>query len=65
MISPNFKILPKIYLLYRKFRIRKINCFYKLNKNKCMCVAFILVVFVFGCGVVLKVFKKIVKKSLK
>jgi uncharacterized protein YybS (DUF2232 family) len=23
--SHNFKILPKIYLLYRKFRIRKIN----------------------------------------
>jgi hypothetical protein len=37
--SHNFKILLKIYFLYRKFRIRKsIDCFYKLNKiNVCEC----------------------------
>jgi hypothetical protein len=43
----HFKILPKIYLLYRKFRIRKsIVCFYKLNKiNVCVSLLFLLDLF--------------------
>jgi hypothetical protein len=45
--SHNFKNLPKIYLLYTKFRMRKsIDCFYKLNKiNVCVLELFWLDLF--------------------
>jgi hypothetical protein len=49
--SHNFKVLPKIYLLYRKFKIIKsIDCFLKLNKmNVCVLHLFWLDLFCLSC----------------